>query len=129
MEDYMWTYILEERFPILLTDEEFRVRNQTATLIKAIVLTDRSGKGVTNFDKIKEQLLQNIQQTFERDTSGDASGALTRQVYVRPLIKPDSTSGKTMHDSEGWKSLETSMRNLQHLIEAIGTHLYAFDLS
>jgi len=125
----MWTYLLEERFPILLTDEEFRVRNQTATLIKAIVLTDRSGKGVANFDKIKGQLLQNIQQTFERDTSGDASGVLTRQVYVRPLIKPDSTSGKTMHDSEGWKSLETSMRNLQHLIEAIGTHLYAFDLS
>ena len=34
-----------------------------------------------------------------------------------------------MHDSEGWKSLETSMRNLQNLIEAIGTHLYAFDLT
>lgn len=34
-----------------------------------------------------------------------------------------------MHDTEGWKSLETSMRNLQHLIEAIGTHLYAFELS
>ena len=34
-----------------------------------------------------------------------------------------------MHDSEGWKSLETSMRNLQNLIEAIGTHLYSFDLT
>ena len=34
-----------------------------------------------------------------------------------------------MHDSEGWKSLETSMRNLQHLIEAIGPSLYEFDLS
>jgi len=33
MEDYMWSYILEERFPTLLIDEEFRVRNQTATLI------------------------------------------------------------------------------------------------
>lgn len=47
---------------------------------------------------------------------------------MRPLISPDSESGKTMHDSEGWKTLETSMRNLQNLIEAIGTHLYAFDL-
>ena len=45
------------------------------------------------------------------------------------MIKPDQDSGKTMHDTEGWKSLETSMRNLQCLIEAIGTHLYAFDLS
>lgn len=33
-----------------------------------------------------------------------------------------------MHDSEGWKSLETSMRNLQNLIEGIGTHVYSFDL-
>ena len=57
MEEYMWSYILEEKFSILLTDEEFRVRNQTATLIKAIVLTDRSGKGVANFDKIKGRLL------------------------------------------------------------------------
>ena len=34
-----------------------------------------------------------------------------------------------MHDTEGWKSLETSMRNLQYLIEAIGTHLYGFELT
>ena len=60
MEEYMWGYMLEERFPILLTDDEFRVRNQTATLIKSIILSDRSGKGVANFDKIKGQLLQNI---------------------------------------------------------------------
>ena len=74
MEDYMWTYLLEERFPTLLTDNllaqsqtEFRVRNQTATLIKAIVLTDRSGKGTANFDKIKGLLLTNILQTSERN--------------------------------------------------------------
>ena len=82
-------------------------------------------------------VLENIQSTFERDTSGDASGALTHMqmtqngkvVAVRPLIGPDSDSGKTMHDSEGWKSLETSMRNLQNLIEAIGPALYTYDLS
>ena len=50
-------------------------------------------------------LIKNINDTFERDTSSDASGSLK-------AIKPDSASGKTMHDSEGWKSLETSMRNL-----------------
>ena len=64
-------------------------------------------------------ILGNILSTLERDTSGDASGSLATQalpngkvVAVRPLIGPDSESGKTMHDSEGWKSLETSMRNL-----------------
>lgn len=34
-----------------------------------------------------------------------------------------------MHDTEGWKSLETSMRNLQSLLESIGTDIYRFDLS
>lgn len=57
MEEYMWSCILEERLPTLLTDEEFRVRNQTAALLKAIILTDRTGKGITNFDKVKELLL------------------------------------------------------------------------
>jgi hypothetical protein len=33
-----------------------------------------------------------------------------------------------MHDTEGWKSLETSMRILQNIIEAIGTKLYDFEL-
>jgi hypothetical protein len=37
--------------------------------------------------------------------------------------------GKTKHDTEGWKSLETSMRILQHIIEAIGVRLYTFDLN
>jgi len=37
-------------------------------------------------------------------------------------------SGKMMHDTEGWKSLETSMRILQNIIEAIGVRLYDFDL-
>ena len=106
-------------------------------MLKAIIGSDRSEKGIQHFEKMKERILQNIRSTLERDTSGDASGSLTaattlstgKVVNVRPLIGPDSASGKTMHDSEGWKSLETSMRNLQNLIEAIGTHLYSFDLS
>ena len=117
-------------YPELIVDAEFRVRNQSALLLKAIIGSDQSGLGVQNFDRMKERILKNILATFERDTSGDASGALAttlptgKVVSVRPLIGPDSASGKTMHDSEGWKSLETSMRNLQNLIEAIGTHLY-----
>ena len=134
-DHFMWNYILDDRFSDLLTDEEFRVRNQTGLVLKAIIGSDRSAKGVQNFDKMKNLILDNILQTFDRDVSGDASGSLATKlasgkvVHVRPLIQPDSDSGKTMHDSEGWKSLETSMRNLQNLIEAIGTDLYTFDLS
>ena len=134
VDTFLWEFILTKAFPELLVDSEFRVRNQLATLLKAIISSDSSVKGIQNFDRMKDIILGNIQATFERDSSADASGALTtlssgKVVSVRPLIGPDSESGKTMHDSEGWKSLETSMRNLQHLIEAIGPSLYEFDLS
>lgn len=33
-----------------------------------------------------------------------------------------------MHDTEGWKSLETSMRILQNIIEAIGVRLFNFEM-
>ena len=85
-------------------DEESRVRNQCGMLYKAIISRDQAGLGMTNFDRLKKLLLKNIVDTFERSGSNiDASGV---------LIKPDPNSGKTQHDSEGWKSLETSMRIL-----------------
>ena len=127
--EYMWSYIIRDRFTKLLVDDEFRVRNQTAALLKIVVASDQAGRGLAHFDELKDKLLENIQQTFKRDISGDASTGALKDKSIRPLIKPDQDSGKTMHDTEGWKSLETSMRNLQHLIEAIGTHLYAFELS
>ena len=34
-----------------------------------------------------------------------------------------------MHDTEGWKSLDTSMNCLKSLIEAIGTNIMSIDLS
>lgn len=34
-----------------------------------------------------------------------------------------------MHDTEGWKSLETSMRLLQRMIEALGTEFLVFDFA
>jgi hypothetical protein len=81
-------------------------------------MTSDVERALTHFEKLKLMLLKNIEETFERDGNEDASGQL------RPQIKPDETSGKTMHDSEGWKTLETSMRNLQALLESVGTHIY-----
>lgn len=72
----MWTELLDKFFIEMIEDEEFRVRNQSALLIKAIIGSDRTGKGIANFDKVKNLILANIQATFERDSSGDASGAL-----------------------------------------------------
>ena len=45
-DTFLWEYLLESAFPILLEDEEFRVRNQSALLLKSIIGSDRSGKGI-----------------------------------------------------------------------------------
>ena len=114
----MGNYLMEV-FSTVFLDGESRVRNQVGLLYKAIIEKDQGGLGVTNFDRLKVLLLTNIEETFERSAEVDASGV---------LIKPDPSSGKTHHDTEGWKTLETSMRILQNIIEGIGTRLYMFDL-
>jgi hypothetical protein len=74
-----------------------------------------------SFDKLKCMLLDNIESTFVRkEEQKEASGEIK--------VKPDPNNGKTRQDAEGWKSLETSMRILQGIIEGIGTRLYSFDL-
>jgi hypothetical protein len=74
-----------------------------------------------SFDKLKCLLLDNIESTFVRkEEQKEASGEIK--------VKPDPHNGKTRQDAEGWKSLETSMRILQGIIEGIGTRLYSFDL-
>lgn len=91
-------------------------------MLKTILLTDPDNKGTELFATLKDKLIADIEATFSRDTSGDASGSLVK-------IKPDESSGKTMHDTEGWKSLETSMRSLQNIIVGTGTNIYKYDLS
>ena len=125
LRDYVWNTIRIERIGPLLIDPEFRVRNQVGPLLRAMIMKDRA-KGVKHFENLQKQVLQNIEETFEREPEGgvDASADMPKTVKQ---IKADET-GKTMHDTEGWKSLETSMRILQNIVEAIGTRLYAFDL-
>lgn len=59
-ETFMWTYLIEQSFPELLLDEEFRVRNQTGLMIKSIILSDRNNKGIAHFDTVKNIILNNI---------------------------------------------------------------------
>jgi hypothetical protein len=114
-------FLVTDLFTKIFVDEECRVRNQCGLLFKTLILSDQAGIGMQCFDKLKCMLLDNIEATFTRgDSQKEASGAIQ--------IKPDPNSGKTRQDAEGWKSLETSMRILLHIIEGIGTRLYSFDL-
>lgn len=121
----MWNTIRIEKINPLLVDPEFRVRNQVGQLLSMMIKKDQS-KGVKHFENLKDRVLADIEHTFEREPDGgvDASADVSK---VTKKINVDET-GKTKHDTEGWKSLETSMRILQHLVEAIGTRLYDFDL-
>lgn len=125
LKDYVWNTIRIEKIGPLLTDPEFRVRNQVGTLLRAMILKDRD-KGAKHFESLKDRVLQNIEETFEREPEGgvDASADVSK---ITAKINVDET-GKTKHDTEGWKSLETSMRILQNIVEAIGSRLYDFDL-
>jgi len=70
-------------------------------------------------------LLSNIEGTFTREPDGGVDASANTNVLHKKQIVPNEDSGnKTMHDTEGWKSLETSMRIMQNIIESIGTKLY-----
>ena len=117
-----------EKVPALLKDGEFRVRNQLGLLLRAMI-SHHPEKGAQHFDKLKEMLLNDIEATFEREPEGgvDASADPSVVLKGKKLINAGD-GGKTQHDTEGWKSLETSMRILQNIIEAMGVSLYDFAL-
>lgn len=142
LQDFVWNTLRPEKVPALLKDGEFRVRNQLGLLLRAMI-SHHQEKGAQHFDKLKDMLLKDIEETFEREPEGgvDASADPTVLQKGKPSSKPgtpkgrmmganfiNSEGGKTQHDTEGWKSLETSMRILQNIIEAIGVRLYDFAL-
>ena len=93
-----------------MNDEEYRVRDQLGLLVKTIIIHDHE-KGHLHFEKIKNIILKDIHQGFTR----------------QPNREVDNKTGLIMHDPIGWKGLETSMRILQNIIEAIDVKLYDFD--
>ena len=129
MVDFVWNHVRVNMLPSLILDGEFRVRNQLGLLLREMIAADPQ-KGAWHFDKLKDMLLDNIEATFTREPLGgvDASADVALIKGTNKVINTDE-SGKTMHDTEGWKSLETSMRILQNIIESIGNTLYNFDLT
>ena len=79
MKDYVWNTIRIEKIGPLLTDSEFRVRNQVGPLLREMILKDQD-KGAKHFDGLKDKVLQNIEETFQREPEGgvDASADVTK---------------------------------------------------
>jgi len=110
-----------------MLDPEFRVRNHLGKLLRAMITVDLE-KGAQHFDGLKNALLDNIDQTFIREPCGGVDASANIRLTSNGKQINIDESGKAMHDTEGWKSLETSMRILQNIIEAMGTRLYEFEL-
>lgn len=93
-----------------------------------MILADQS-KGIQHFSSLLELLLQNIEETFTREPAGGVDASANPNVLHNKKINAfEESDNKTMHDTEGWKSLETSMKIMQCIIEAIGNHLFAFQV-
>jgi len=124
---FVWNTIRGEQLNPLLVDHEFRVRNQLGLLLREMISHDIK-KGAQHFAALQNLLLENIEQTFTREPTGGVDASSTLVGHKKQINAFEESNNKTMHDTEGWKSLETSMRILQNIIEAIGTRLYEFEL-
>lgn len=116
--EFLLKIVAEQKVPILMFDPEFRVRNQVGALLKAFLSRCDNETRQYQFNRLKDMLVLNIDQTFERDQKQENS-----------KIEADQANDKKMHDTEGWKSLDTSMNCLKNLIEAIGKNIFDLDLS
>ncbi len=106
--------LVGELFDQLHVDPEFRVRNELGKLLKVVLLKEEKNEDLHRyFEVLCDKLLKNIQETFERDPEGAEPSS-----QAIPANVNDSLDMRKMHDTEGWKSLETSMRSLQNIIEA-----------
>jgi len=126
---FVWNTIRTEHIGPLLIDPEFRVRNQLGELLREMISHDQL-KGKMHFSALQETLLKNIEETFTREinSGGQDASANPLVLHQKKITAFEESGNKTMHDTEGWKSLETSMRILQNIIQAMGPSLYDFGL-
>jgi hypothetical protein len=111
--------VVEQKVPAMMFDSEFRVRNQVGTLLKVFLSQCDAEIRLGQFIRLKDILIENIEQTIVRD----------QQQQEISKIVADQKNEKKMHDTEGWKSLDTSMNCLRSLIEAIGKTILNIDIS
>jgi len=77
------------------------------------MISHDQAKGAQHFAALHDMLLTNIEATFTREPAGGVDASANAELLHKKQITPFEESGnKTMHDTEGWKSLETSMRIL-----------------
>lgn len=102
-----------EKVPNLLTDREYRVRKATAAVLRECCLRD----GLAVYDKMGQIVLHDIQDKFKRPQEEELPSE-EGQGYPEALAPPAPPT--FLHDTEGWRSLETSMGALEAMMQGCG---------
>lgn len=105
-----------EHLPRLLVDTEYRVRQAVA----AVLLETCKRDGLPIYDSVSQAVLQDICQNFRRCSQEDLllskGDAGSPPADMPTLVAPP----KFLHDTEGWRSLETSMAALEAMMQGCG---------
>ncbi|CAJ1343050.1 unnamed protein product [Effrenium voratum] len=100
---------LLEQVPRLLTDQEYRVRKAVAAVLRECCCRD----GLPVYDKMGKTVLADIGDKFKRPEEETTQAPENAGGY--------SESPPTfLHDTEGWRSLETSMGALEAMMQGCG---------
>eukprot|EP00439_Symbiodinium_sp_Y106_P014836 s6215_g2.t1 len=101
-----------EKVPNLLTDREYRVRKATAAVLRECCLRD----GLAVYDKMGKIVLHDIQDKFKRPQEEELPSEPGQGGYAEAPPAPPTF----LHDTEGWRSLETSMGALEAMMQGCG---------
>ncbi|CAB4037342.1 Leishmanolysin-like peptidase, partial [Paramuricea clavata] len=117
LTDENFVEIVRMRAMALTHDNEARVR-QTAGEVLGVLCREI---GAIVYEKCRTELLKSVEANLERHIPGDTMSegqAFTDDAIAVDLGKKNSI--QIVHESAGWRHLETSMRCLQHVIEGCG---------
>eukprot|EP01094_Clydonella_sp_ATCC50884_P017104 TRINITY_DN2918_c0_g1_i1.p1 TRINITY_DN2918_c0_g1~~TRINITY_DN2918_c0_g1_i1.p1 ORF type:complete len:832 (-),score=205.17 TRINITY_DN2918_c0_g1_i1:39-2534(-) len=108
----MFREFLLESCDALMEHPEPRIRFGIADVLGSLSHTF----GATVFQIMKEKVLHCVDKHFSRDAS-DASAKLKECPDTERLEEKKDETAAVMHDTEGWKCLETALACLQRMIE------------
>jgi len=93
--------------PQLLVDSEYRVRKSVALVLRACCERD----GLQVYDRLSDTVLGDIRAKFQRQAGDDDEETDPGKPPAPPTFLPDT---------EGWRSLETSMGALEAMMQGCG---------
>ncbi|CAK9102435.1 unnamed protein product [Durusdinium trenchii] len=113
-----------ENVPRLLIDPEYRVRKAVAAVLRECCQRD----GLRIYDQIGQIVLDDIRDKFKRPDEDEDGEKGTKPSDVSTSgYPPEGSTPQTppappvfLHDTEGWRSLETSMGALEAMMQGCG---------